>query len=165
MGANTVGTLLTGAGTAVLGLAAAWAAFKAIPEYRARVRADEARARAEKARWMSELFHGFYEDRTYRAIRQRIDYGDISDILNLTRRAEGSFSQQERDLLDNFTDYLNFFEYMMYLVERQQLDSSDIEAMFDYYLRSLAQRGELSAYAKNNGFERLSRMLLKYTKQ
>ena len=37
----------------------------------------------------------------------------------------------------DFTDYLNFFEFMAYLEDRGQLSKRDVAALFDYYLRLL----------------------------
>jgi uncharacterized membrane protein YfbV (UPF0208 family) len=154
------GTYLTGAGTVLLALAASYAGIQAIKEFRARTR-------AEKARWTTELFRKFYEEgHGYRLIRQKIDYDDLSDILVLMRKGlEEDFSQEERDRLDKFTDYLNFFEYIAYLLQKGQLDDSDVRAMFEYYLTrmtKLKDAKELGDWIKANGFERLHKLLVQY---
>jgi len=84
---------------------------------------------------------------------------DVGEIVRIASRNAGPFSQHERDLFDDFTDYLNFFEYIAYLQERGQLDQRDVDAMFDYYLRSLKRHPEICEYAGQNGFERLKSLL------
>ena len=152
---SALGSYLTGIGTVLLGSAALYAGLEAVREYKTKAQTD-------KARWTTDLFHKFYEERAYRTIRQKIDYDDLSHIRALIHRREGKFSQDERDLFDNFTDYLNFFEYVAYLLEQNQLDRADVEAMFEYYLKRMAESTELGDYARDNGFERLHTLLLKY---
>lgn len=156
------GSYVTGWGTMILGLAALYAGVQAVREYRAR-------ARLERGRWMTELFHKFYEGKGgYRLIRQKIDYDDLQDVFALIRKdvSGDTFSQEEKDLFDQFTDYLNFFEYVAYLVGEEQLKaSSDVGTMFQYYLTRMARIKEsnrLSEYIKDNGFERLQKLLLQY---
>lgn len=153
------GSFLTGIGSVLLALAAGYAGLQALQDYRAR-------SRTEKARWTTELFHKFYEEgRQYRRVRQMIDYDDLSAVFELIRRGEGEFSQEERDLFDGFTDYLNFFEFVAYLLEQRQLDRPDVRAMFEYYLTRIGQlrdSKELGDYIKNTGFERLHALLLEY---
>ena len=153
------GSYLTGVGTIFFGFAAVYAAIQAVREYKARTR-------METARWTTELFHKFYEEgQGYRLVRQKIDYDDLSEIFALIYKGDGEHSQEERDLLDKFTDYLNFFEYIAYLLERKQLDRSDVDAMFEYYLKRMGQlknSKELGEYIKESGFERLHALLLEY---
>jgi len=142
------GSYLTGVGTILLGTAAVYAAIQAVREYKARTR-------METVRWTTELFHKFYEEgHGYRLVRQKIDYDDLSEIFALIHKSDGEYSQEERDLLDKFTDYLNFFEYIAYLLQREQLNRSDVDAMFEYYLRRMGQlknSKELGEYIKESG--------------
>jgi hypothetical protein len=100
-----IGELLTGIGTVLLAILAYIAGSKAVRDYREQ-------KQTERMKWLTELFHRFYdENRAYRRIRQRIDFDDLAEIRSLLDRDEKGQSisnQTERDLLDGFTDYLNF---------------------------------------------------------
>jgi hypothetical protein len=155
------GSYLTGAGTIGLALAAFVAGLKAVKEY-----AD--RTKAEQIRWVGDIFERFFQDKLYRRVRQRVDYDDLDNIAILLERNKdrnAEFSQEERDLLDEFTDYLNFFEFIAFLIAKKQMASEDVSQMFDYYLRRLnqiKQRAAVMEYLEKDGFENLRKLLLQY---
>ena len=45
-----------------------------------------------------------------------------------------------------FTDYLNFFEFMGYLKKSGQLSRRDVAALFDYYLACLRKHDAVRKY-------------------
>jgi hypothetical protein len=155
------GSYLTGVGTVTLAFAAFFTGMHAITEYKNRTE-------SEQVRWVMQLFAQFFQDHRYHFIRQKIDYDDMEDIAPLMERdlkRDGDFSQEDRDLLDKFTDFLNFFEMIAYLIERRQLASKDINQIFDYYLRRMTRihrAGALLEYLKQTGFENLYGLLLRY---
>jgi len=155
------GAYLTGAGSVLLVLVAAFTATTAVKEYKNRVA-------AEKARWLFELFEKFYENDSYKEIRRKIDYEETSVILDLIRKDQQSGwipKEHEKEFFDKFTDYLNFFEMVAYWKSQRQLDQGDIDAMFEYYLKRLIEvdKGkEIRNYLEKEGFENLSRLLLEY---
>lgn len=155
------GAYLTGAGSVLLVLVAAFTATTAVKEYKNRVA-------AEKARWLFELFEKFYENGSYKVVRQQIDYEETEAILNLIRKDEQSGwvpTKDEKQLFDEFTDYLNFFEMVAYWKSQGQLDQRDIDAMFEYYLERLVEVDKDKAirnYLKKEGFEYLNKLLLEY---
>ena len=61
----------------------------------------------------------------------------------------------------NFTDYLNFFEFIAFLTISKQLRSSEIEALFGYYLDCLNRHDRVKQYISNpeNGYEGLAKLL------
>ncbi len=61
----------------------------------------------------------------------------------------------------DFTDYLNFFEFIAFLKTSKQLKSSEIEALFGYYLDCLNRHDRVRQYISNpaNGYEGLSKLL------
>jgi len=160
---NDWGNFLAGAGAFILAFAAIWTGRQALQEYKAR-RVNE------ETRWLTELFQHFYEDKRYHAIRQRIDYEDLSGLLALIekdKQEKPQFEPEERDLFDKFTDYLNFFEYIAHLSEKNILNREQIRVMFDYYLERMAtvdKSGKLLEYVKTNGFETLYKLLEDYRK-
>src|SRR5580704_19591421 len=73
------GTYLAGAGTLVLAIAAWITGVRAVEEYRWRTR-------TEKAKWVFGLYEKFYEHKEFKAIRQKIDFEDDGEILDLIGR-------------------------------------------------------------------------------
>lgn len=159
-----------GGGTVGLVAGALYAAAAATREYRRNVDTDEKRTELEKAKWLSQLFHRFYESPKYKEIRRRIDYAHIEDLRALIRKdkdSEARFLPEEQLVFDQFTDYLNLFEFVAYLRQLEQLDSEDIKAMFAYYLERLVEvdtNGEIRTYVRDNGYGNLDRLLSGYTK-
>lgn len=110
-----------------------------------------ANARRERAKWAVQLFEKFYETNQYKGVREQLDStADEPAVKDLVKR-EGP----------EFTDYLNFFELVAYMAGTGQLDSSDVLALFHYYLRSLKRHRSVMDYLNNRekGFERLSTLL------
>jgi hypothetical protein len=155
------GMYLTGTGTVLVGLMAVYAAIQGVKEYRNRTR-------TERMRWLEEFYERFYENKRFRVIRQLIDFDDFAGIRSLLERdtlAGASFDQLERDLFDDFTDYLNFFEMLVYLGNRGQIQREELESMFGYYLRSLtlvSGAEELLDYLERAKFRNLRQFLVNY---
>jgi len=104
----------------------------------------------ERARWITALYEKFYERDGLKAIRDTLDQEDPdSDIV--------------ADLIDKesaeFTDYLNFFEFVAILKKSNQLDRESVEDLFGYYLGSLKKHKTVVAYIGKNGYEHLSALL------
>ena len=164
------GQYFAGAGTVGLVFGAVYAAVVAIKEYRQSIAAARERIALDKAKWLSQLFEKFYQERHYKDIRRRIDFGNIQEILELLAkddRLDANFSEKEQQLFDEFTDYLNLFEFVAYLKELKQLESEDIKAIFAYYMERLIEvdsGGEIRRYLDGNGYGNLSRMLKGYGK-
>lgn len=162
------GNFLTGFGTMILALAALLAGWQGIKQYAARTREYADRTKAEQIRWVWELFGQLFQEPLYRRIRQKVDYDDLDDIADLLDRnkePDAEFSQEERDLLDQFTDYLNFFELIAFLSAKKQLALEDVDQLFDYYLRRLneiKQNAKIMEYLEKDGFENLRKLLLQY---
>jgi hypothetical protein len=153
------GSYLTGVGTIGLAFAACFAGVMAVWEY-------GKRTKAEQIRWVGDLFGRFYQGNLYREIRQKVDYDDMDEIVALLKKGPNpEFPKEERDLLDAFTDYLNFFEFIAFLIAKKQMESKDVSQIFDYYLRRLnqiKQRAPVMEYLKKDGFENLRELLLQY---
>ena len=155
------GTYLTGAGTIGLAVAAFLAGFKAVKEY-------AERTQAEQIRWVGDLFGRFFQEKLYRQVRQKVDYDDLNDIAALLEKnkdTNAEFSKEERDQLDAFTDYLNFFEFIAFLITKKRMASEDVRQIFDYYLKrfnEIKHRGAVMEYPEKDGFENLRKLLLQY---
>lgn len=70
-------------------------------------------------------------------------------------------SGKDEKLLSSFTDYLNFFEFMLYLRKIGALKEDDVKAMFDYYIKLFHKSKPIIEYLSKMGFEHLSEYLIK----
>lgn len=135
-----VGSILQGIGQIALAIIGALTAWFAVREYREK-------GQIAKAKWQSDLFKQFFADATYKDIRQKIDFDDLNEIkiliareLEWHRSGEAiTFSRVERDTLDKFTDFLNFFEFVGLLRKSGQLTDEDIGSLFDYYIARIVE--------------------------
>ena len=93
-------------------------------------------SKRERTRWLFELYQRFYEREELKPMRARIESG------------ETGFAKEEKDsaLLEQLDDYLNFFEFIAYLHERNELKKEEVAAMFDYPLRKIARDEAVSQY-------------------
>ncbi len=121
---------------------------------------------AEKAKWSLGLYEKLFEVPTYKEVRRKFDYDDLDEIKELiSRDKEGiKFTEDQQIKFDQFTDYLNFFEFIAHLRALGQLTSKDIEAIFDYYLKLMTKgrNPEIREYLKRTGFENLDQLLSEY---
>jgi len=105
----------------------------------------------ERARWASSLYEKFYEAIALKQMRDKLDCMNDTDSVNeIVIREEPAF-----------TDYLNFFEFIAFLKTSKQLNDSEIEALFGYYLNCLSKHDRVKQYISNpeNGYEGLANLL------
>jgi hypothetical protein len=60
-----------------------------------------------------------------------------------------------------FTDYLNFFEFIAFLKTTKQLGDSEVEDLFGYYLNCLNRHADVRKYILNleNGYEGIAKLI------
>jgi hypothetical protein len=104
----------------------------------------------QRAKRVKELYDKFYEHKELKGVRNLLDSGDDQQIRSMVAE-EGPA----------FTDYLNFFEFLGYLWESEQIKKCEILGLFDYYLRNLRQNEAVAVYIADptKGFEKLQRLL------
>lgn len=85
----------------------------------------------------------------------------MRDLLDSGSDSAEVVRMVEKDLAD-WTDYLNFFEFVLYLQASKQLYERDIDALFGYYLGCLKKHPCVVTYVKDKGksFEYLRRQLV-----
>jgi hypothetical protein len=106
----------------------------------------------ERARWLTDLYRSHYEEEKFKSIRAKIDYNDLDDVRAIIKKdlqsrggagqnavPETSWTDKEKLLLDELTDYFNFFELIGYLCKLEVISSEDVNALFQYYLNQLAK--------------------------
>ena len=132
-------TALANIFTIIGGLAVLFALF----QYRAN-------SRLERARWLASLYEKFYEKDNLKKVREILDIRapDSSEVDGLVREEP-----------PDFTDYLNFFEFVAILGKSRQLKSGEIEDLFRYYLDCLEKNKQVRDYIAMKGYEHLDKLL------
>lgn len=103
----------------------------------------------EHAKWLFNLYEKFYEKEHLKEIRNKLDCDIPSkEVENLVKKE--SFE---------FTDYLNFFEFVAFLKKSKQLTFEEIEDLFGYYLGCIDRHKSVRDYLTPNGYELLNEML------
>jgi hypothetical protein len=104
----------------------------------------------QRAKWVKDLYDKFYEHSELKKVRDLLDSDDHQQIRSIVAE-EGPA----------FTDYLNFFEFLGYLLESKQIKAEEIRGLFDYYLRNLKRNEAVAAYIADptKGFEKLQKLL------
>jgi hypothetical protein len=120
------------------------AAFIALSVYRRN-------SRLERARWAADLYKTFYQEEKLKAVRDKLDCATGSDDVNQLVTREDA----------EFTDYLNFFEYIAFLKKSKQLHDSEVHDLFGYYLNCLKRHDNVRAYIlkAENGYEGLAQLM------
>jgi len=108
-------------------------------------------SRLERARWASSLYEKFFEKDDLKFMRDALDCSVDSDEVSQTVANEDA----------RFTDYLNFFEYIAFLKDSKQLQLSEVEGLFGYYLDCLERHQSVKTYIANpeKGFEGLAKLI------
>ena len=132
---------------AIKGVVGVWAAY----QFMRKVRSDRYSARTERARWATHLYEKFYENKALKQIREDFDCGDEETIAQIVKAET-----------PEFTDYLNFFEYVAYLKRNKQLSMDEVEGLFGYYLDCMAKSPAIDAYVadtKKNSYDYLHELM------
>jgi hypothetical protein len=130
-------------------------------------------ANLERAKWALTLYERFFEKESLKKVRGILDCNPCSKYLLAKIDNKAVLSDEERTQLisfrkvenlvdeesDEFTDYLNFFEFVAFLESNKQLKRREIEALFDYYLKCLKKHDLVIEYIERNGFEQLKELL------
>ena len=117
-------------------------AFYAVGTYRRN-------AALEHAKWLFNLYEKFYEKGHLKEIRNKLDCDETSkDVENLVQNQPFEF-----------TDYLNFFEFVAFLKNSNQITIEEVQDLFGYYLNCLSWHQSVRSYLKPTGYELLENML------
>lgn len=130
-------------------------ACKGIQEYRRSIM-------FRRAKWLYSLYHDFYMEPYLKEVREEMDSEEGRNRIEKIIRKEEELSREEEKFLSNFTDYLNFFEFMLYLRKIGALKEDDVKAMFEYYLELFYKSKPIIEYLSKMGFENLTEYLEKH---
>src|SRR5215211_4203189 len=109
-------------------------------------------SRLRRAEWIASMYEKFYEQAELKDNREALDFGG-SNSANISR----FINEEPRE----FTDYLNFFEFVAVLEKSRQLTKHEIEDLFCYYLDCLERTPAVRKYIADTGYEQLDRLLRK----
>lgn len=109
-------------------------------------------SRLERAKWITSLYEKFFENDHLKKVRNALDV--LSDSAEVVKVNE-LVSREKPE----FTDYLNFFEYVAILRESKQLGDQEIYDLFNYYLGCLERHENVRRYIEENGYEQLHALL------
>ena len=108
-------------------------------------------SRLERARWASTLYEKFYHEDRLKQIRDALDgHIDSAEVNQLVSNED-----------PKFTDYLNFFEFIAFLRKSKQLEDSEIDDLFGYYLDCLKKDEGVRTYILNpdKGYEGVAKLI------
>lgn len=107
-------------------------------------------AQIERAKWTLILYEKFYEKPDLKRVREILDSEpDNEEVTQMVANCPGA----------EFPDYLNFFEYVAFLIRKKHLNIEDVKAHFDYYIRCLKRHPSVLGFIKESGFEGLDKLL------
>jgi hypothetical protein len=105
-------------------------------------------SKRERTRWIYDLYRRFWDQEPLRKMRERIDWEKAEFLEN-----------GDREILSDFDDYLNFFEFIAYLWKSHELQLAEIKVMFDYSLQQIGENGNIRGYLSKYGYEQLNALL------
>ena len=103
-----------------------------------------------------ELVRKILREKSSKEVREILDCDDeISlEITNLIREESS-----------DFTDYLNFFEFVGFLHHSRQLNFDEIEKLFGYYLNCLDRRKDIRDYLERKDYGLLNSLLKEFAEK
>jgi hypothetical protein len=109
-------------------------------------------ARRERARWAESLYSRFFVEPDLKRVRDLLDCDPDDPNVEELVRNDGA----------DWTDYLNFFEFVQYLQASRQLSDEDVQALFGYYIGCLKRHRATMAYIsdRGKGFDYLRKLLV-----
>lgn len=110
-------------------------------------------SKLERAKWLASLYEKFYEKDHLKKIREILDCDDKISL---------EITALIRDESAEFTDYLNFFEFVAFLRKEGQLNFREVEQLFGYYLNCLNSREDIRGYIEKRDYQLLDSLLAEY---
>lgn len=115
-----------------------------------------------------DAYRNFYDSSNHRRIRATLEIGaaDSGDRTALQKAVKKSINGEalasdEGELLHQLDDYLNFFQFIGWLLDHKDLRTSDVKGMFAYYVNDLCDERNawLLTYIHEYSFTGLERLL------
>ena len=144
-------TILKDAVTLVIaGLSAAFA----VRGYLSNADTRKASEQTRRAEFLYDLHKSFFEEGKYNEMREQLDVASEEQMSK-------NCAQLCSDEPEEFTRYLNFFEFVAYLQRNGNLTLDDVRSLLGYYLKRLKVDPQLYSYiqSKEKDYGDLARVL------
>lgn len=108
---------------------------------------------------LTNLFDRFYLNDSFKKVREWLDVRDLNTIT------PESFHETEKKIPNfeqKFSDYMNYFQFIISLKNMGQLKENEISSMFNYYLIKLRDTKFVMNYLKGFGYHALHSYLSQY---
>jgi tRNA-dihydrouridine synthase len=110
-----------------------------------------------RAEWLYTMYQKFYENEAFKTVRRELLYRPES----FTFASNGALTEAEEQRIEALDDYLNFFELLASLWALRQIKTDELQMLFDYYLKNIAQNAAVRRYVQEEGFENLQQLIQK----
>jgi hypothetical protein len=114
-----------------------------------------------RSEWIYKFYSEFYVEPIHKTVRDKLDSDDGKRDIERVIRNVKNLTNEDRQLRNSFSDYLNFFEFLLYLKKIHVISGHDIEDMFGYYLDVLAKSNDIKEFVEDYGYGLLSNYLTK----
>lgn len=111
--------------------------------------------RIKRAEWLKSLYEKFFESLIYKEVRVWLDY----DHLHAKLSVEDAVLREANE--EKFTDFLNFFEFIGVLHFSGHLTFTQVNEVFDYYLKKIKADEDCQDWIQKYSFEKLKGLLEK----
>jgi hypothetical protein len=131
------GNLLTGLATTGLALGAVLGGMRGL-------RAFSVQTAEQRGQWLTNLQQRFTSEPAFNRVRRQLYNGDQSELVAALKhkqqladdpslRTTAPLTSDERQLLVDLDDFLDFFGLLEHLIEDGKLDADDAYALFSWY--------------------------------
>lgn len=101
--------------------------------------------KTKHAEFLTDLYERFYLNDNFKSVREKTDKPKDNPF---TKEDFDSDMRADKDFEQKFSDYLNFFQFIISLKKLSQLDDGEINMMFRYYLYKLKESEFIMDYLK-----------------
>ncbi len=116
-----------------------------------------------RAQWLSDLYNSFYLTDKFSYCKSNIIYSkelneDIIKSLNNSLHWKPQ-DENTKIIIERIDNFLNFFEFVLYLNEIWQIKKNDLSVMFDWFLERLKSHDLIMEMINKKWYEKISSYL------
>lgn len=128
----------------------------------------------KRAEWIHKIFNTFYLEEKFKHIKKGVVYAEILDpsiaevLKYYIAKSNGKpfilSPEIDRDaIIEELINFFNFFEFIIYLVEINQIFHRDVQVMFHGFLTRIGRHELIVEFLKRTGYEKTSKYLRENT--
>jgi len=115
-------------------------------------------SKIKRAEVLSGLVERFYFEGKFTKVREWLDTDRQKKMSWEVFKKE----TEKENIAAEFSDYLNYFQFIVSLRKLAQIKDSDISVMFNYYIVNLKNNTNVMKYLVEYGYKELNDFILKY---